>query len=59
MLQLAHQRVPDDAHIPVWRRITALFTLSSVVILIGVVVAAIVAASALLALFALERAIAG
>jgi hypothetical protein len=65
MLHRADQLVPvraepfRAAHTPVWRRVTALFTLSSVVILIAVVVAVVVAASALLALFVLERAIAG
>lgn len=49
----------DDAHIPLWRRITALLMLASLVILIAVVLAATFAATALLALFVLERAIAG
>ena len=49
----------DEAHIPLWRRITALLMLASLVILIAVVLAATFAATALLALFVLERAIAG
>ncbi|MDH4365838.1 MAG: hypothetical protein OEY41_06095 [Acidimicrobiia bacterium] len=52
-------RTRDDAHIPLWRRITALLMLASLVILIGVVLATAFAATALLALFVLERAIAG
>jgi hypothetical protein len=52
-------RTGDDAHIPLWRRITALFMLASLVILIAVVLATAFAATALLALFVLERAIAG
>lgn len=48
-----------DAHIPVWRRLTALFSLGSVVIIIGVLIAALITATALLALFILDRAIAG
>lgn len=49
----------DDAHIPLWRRVTALLMLASLVFLIAVVLAATFAATALLALFVLERAIAG
>ncbi|MEZ5409807.1 MAG: hypothetical protein R2761_17395 [Acidimicrobiales bacterium] len=52
-------RTRDDAHIPLWRRITALLMLASLVILIAAVLAATFAATALLALFVLERAIAG
>jgi hypothetical protein len=60
MIQQADHPAPaDSGDIPLWRRITALFTLSSLVILIGVLVAAIIGATALLALFVLERAIAG
>ncbi len=55
----ARDGVRDDAHIPLWRRITALLMLASLVILIAVVLAATFAATALLALFVLERAIAG
>ncbi len=49
----------DDAHTPLWRRVTALFTLGSLVVVIGVFVAVVIASTALLALFVLERAIAG
>ncbi len=48
-----------DARRPIWRRITALLSLGSIVVLIGVLLATIIAASALLGLFILERAIAG
>ncbi len=47
----------SDPRIPLWRRVTALFTLGSLVVLIGVVVAMAVSAAALLALFVLERAV--
>ena len=49
----------DDAHTPLWRRVTALFTLGSLVVIIGAIVAVMIASAALLALFILERAIAG
>ena len=49
----------DGAHIPLWRRVTALLMLASLVIVVAVVLAAAFAATALLALFVLERAIAG
>lgn len=59
MIQHAERRSVNDARIPVWRRITALFTLGSLVVVIGVVLAFIIGATALLMLFVLERAIAG
>ncbi len=46
-------------HIPLWRRITAAFTLLMMVALGGLVLAAIIGTTALLMLFVLERAIAG
>lgn len=45
--------------IPLWRRVTAAFTLSSIVVVGGLVLAALIAMAALLMLFVLERAIAG
>lgn len=48
-----------DPRRPIWRRVTALFSLGSIVALIGVIVATVIGASALLALFVLDRAIAG
>jgi hypothetical protein len=49
----------ESATTPLWRRVTALFTLGSLVVVIGVFMAMVIAATALLALFVLERAIAG
>lgn len=49
----------DDTRTPAWRRATALFALTSLVIVIGVAVAVTIGALALLSLFLLERAIAG
>ena len=55
----ATQSFQAEARIPIWRRVTALFTLGSLVVVTGVALAAVIAAGALLALFVLERAIAG
>ncbi|MGI9597896.1 MAG: hypothetical protein ACR2QK_17155 [Acidimicrobiales bacterium] len=44
--------------IPLWRRITALFTLSFVTVLGGILLAGVLAMTALMILFVLERAIA-
>lgn len=41
---------------PIWRRLTALLSLGSIVIIMGFALAAILGAGALLALFILERA---
>ena len=51
---------PDGrrARIPLWRRVTALFTLSFMTILGGLLLAAILGMTALMILFVLERAIA-
>lgn len=46
-----------DPRIPLWRRITALLTLGSLVVVIGVLVAVAVSLAALTALFVLERAV--
>ncbi|MGF1596241.1 MAG: hypothetical protein ACFCVK_04825 [Acidimicrobiales bacterium] len=48
-----------DARIPIWRRVTALFTLSSIVVIAGVTLAVAIGTTAMLMLFVLERAIAG
>ncbi|MDH3684117.1 MAG: hypothetical protein OEV40_29710 [Acidimicrobiia bacterium] len=48
-----------SARTSLWRRLTALFSLGSLVVLIGVLLAVIIGASALLLLFVLDRAIAG
>jgi hypothetical protein len=58
-MDLVRRGSATDPHIPLWRRITALFTLAALVVVIGLVVAAVVASGALLALFVLERAISG
>lgn len=44
--------------IPIWRRVTALFTLSFMSVLGGLLLAAILGMTALMLLFLLERAIA-
>ena len=58
-IEAARRGSTTDAHTPIWRRVTALFSLGALVVLIGVVLAAVIASAALLALFVLERAIAG
>lgn len=42
-----------------WRRVTALFSLGSIVVMTGIGLAVVIGATALLMLFVLERAIAG
>jgi len=59
MIQQAAPGSRADTRTPIWRRVTALFTLASLVVLISIVLAAAIGATALLALFVLERAIAG
>lgn len=59
MMQHATWDESREARTPIWRRVTALFTLGSLVVAIGVGMAAAMAATALLLLFLLERAIAG
>ncbi len=59
MIEQADRGTLEDARIPIWRRLTALFSLGSLVVLLGVLLAIIIAASALLGLFVLDRAIAG
>ncbi len=51
-------RSPTRIRIPLWRRITALFSLAFVSVLGGVIVAGLLGGTALLLLFLLERAIA-
>ncbi len=51
-----HQR--SRIRIPLWRRITALFSLAFLSVIGGVVIAGILGGTALLLLFLLERAIA-
>ncbi len=55
----ARVRTPAGAarvRVPLWRRLTALISLSSLVIIVGVLVAAITGTSILLLLMFLERA---
>ena len=59
MMQHATWDETRDARTPLWRRVTALFTLGSLVVLIGVGLAAAMGVAVLLMLFVLERAIAG
>ncbi|MGH1503976.1 MAG: hypothetical protein ACRBI6_10505 [Acidimicrobiales bacterium] len=44
---------------PLWRRLTALISLGSLVVIVGVILAAFIGASAMLTLVLLERAAAG
>jgi len=53
-----HDRPPTRIRIPLWRRITALFSLAFVSVLGGVAMAGVIGGTALLLLFLLERAIA-
>lgn len=46
------------ARTPLWRRFTALFTLGSMVVIAGVILAVVVAASLLMLLFIVNRSIA-
>lgn len=62
MQQMTYQdtgeRGPRKVRTPIWRRITALFTLGSLVIVSGLVLAAIITLAALMLIFVIERAIA-
>ncbi len=66
MIELGHEPAPrpkadtaSRSRIPLWRRVTALFTLSFMTILAGMLLAGVLALTVLMALFLLERAIAG
>jgi hypothetical protein len=59
MIEQADRGTFDDTHTPLWRRITALFSLGSLVVVLGVLLAAVIGATVLLMLFVLDRAIAG
>lgn len=59
MIQQADRGSRADARTPLWRRVTAMFTLGSLVVLTGVALALVIGSAALLMLFVLERAIAG
>lgn len=48
----------SKVRIPIWRRLTALFTLSFMTVVAGVFLAGIIGVTALMILFVLERAIA-
>ena len=62
MQQMTYQNTghqgPQQVRTPLWRRITALFTLGSLVIVSGLVLAAIITLTALMLIFVIERAIA-
>lgn len=53
-----HRQPKNDVRTPLWRRITAVFTLSSLVVLSGLFLAGVITLTALMLLFLLERAIA-
>jgi hypothetical protein len=59
MIHHAERGTYAEARIPLWRRITALFSLSALVVVIGILLAAVIGVSVLLMLFLVERAIAG
>jgi hypothetical protein len=59
MIEQADRGAVDDPHTPLWRRVTALFSLGSLVVVLGVLLAAVIGAAVLLMLFVLDRAIAG
>ena len=59
MMQHADRWEVPTVRTPLWRRITALFTLSSLVIILGLALAFAIGTLALLAFFILERAISG
>ena len=50
--------VADETRIPLWRRITALFTLSSMVVLGGLILAGMITLAILMVLYLMEQAIA-
>jgi hypothetical protein len=65
MIDLGHDPAPKPratavsrSRIPLWRRVTALFTLSFLTVLGGILLAAVLGMTALMVLFILERAIA-
>lgn len=53
------KRRKDPVRTPLWRRLTALVSLSSIVIIVAVVLALLIGGSILLALVFLERAASG
>jgi low temperature requirement protein LtrA len=52
------QQSNNDVRTPLWRRVTAVFTLSSLVVLSGLLLAGVITLTVLMLLFLLERAIA-
>lgn len=52
------RRGPRKVRTPLWRRLTALFTLSSMVIVGGLVLAAVITLTMVMLVFVIERAIA-
>ena len=52
------QEANNKIRTPLWRRLTAVFTLSSLVVLVGLFLAAVTSLTVLMLLFLLERAIA-
>ena len=65
MIGIDHQPTPQPratsatkSRIPLWRRVTALFTLSFMTIVGGLLLAGVLGLTALMILFVLERAIA-
>ncbi len=62
MQQMTHQhtdrRGPRKVRTPFWRRITALFTLGSMVVVGGLALAAMITLAVVMLIFLIERAIA-
>lgn len=57
MVSAAHQQ-SDSVRTPLWRRITALFSLGTMVIIGGLILGALITLTALMMVFIVERAIA-
>ncbi len=51
-------RIPARIRTPIWRRITAFFSLSFLTVVTGIVIAGVIGITILMMLFLLERAIA-
>lgn len=59
MIQHVDHPSQDQARIPVWKRVTALFSLGSLIVVIGLILAVAIGIISLMTLLVLERAITG
>jgi len=57
MIQQVDNHAQSTAHIPLWRRITALFGLGGLAVIVGTIFALAIGATALLMVLVLEQAI--